>query len=264
MGCEVEEVSNKQAHSIEAKQLGKGFNVITESLQTSSNETKLRCETLNSRTMDSDGLEPTGARGKGQHSCLNGNANYDKNEISCDNGQCPEEEQNNDHCETINTEIDDVQIIETVNANDDDSGATLGACGGTSAEIDDEIITKLGKLKEQLGRCSDIPDILFDVPLSCLKDKTLTNLCYHLDVENEIMTSDEKLRDYRGMGEWIGLEAVFIRYVSGAVSQYKTKEIISKWMTIDEPKPTLGNLRKCLLDMDRPDVLEDMSVTICE
>ncbi|XP_045207133.2 uncharacterized protein LOC123559412 [Mercenaria mercenaria] len=124
-----------------------------------------------------------------------------------------------------------------------------------------EVLNRLERLKDQLDTLTDIPPILFDVSLNCLKPSTIEYMSYHLDVDNDVLSPDDKCKDYRGMAEWIGLENIFIKYISRSSFMLKTREVLSKWLTIEvEPLPTLKNLRDCLLAIDRPDVLEDMSI----
>ncbi|XP_060567727.1 uncharacterized protein LOC132726394 [Ruditapes philippinarum] len=143
-----------------------------------------------------------------------------------------------------------------------DEGAT-GGVDPSNESVRIEVLNNLEILKDRLKTATDIPSILLDVSLSCLKPSTIEYMSYHLDPQSDVMSPDDKLKDYRGMAEWIGLEPVFIKYISRSPYMLKTKEVLSKWLTLEEePLPTLMNLRSCLLAIDRPDVLEDMSVKI--
>lgn len=127
-----------------------------------------------------------------------------------------------------------------------------------------ETLEQLEELENELKtQCINIPSNLLDVSLICLKPSTVETLSYHLDPESDVLLLDGKCKDYRGMAEWVGLENVFIKYVSRLSYGLKTLEVLSKWQTqVEEPLPTIGNLQECLLSIDRPDVLEDMSSKI--
>jgi hypothetical protein len=163
-------------------------------------------------------------------------------------------------------EVKDIDASENVhdpiNCNIPDEGAS-GGVDPSNESVRIEVLNNLEILKDRLKTATDIPSILLDVSLSCLKPSTIEYMSYHLDPQSDVMSPDDKLKDYRGMAEWIGLEPVFIKYISRSPYMLKTKEVLSKWLTLEEePFPTLMNLRSCLLAIDRPDVLEDMSVKI--
>ncbi|XP_060566276.1 uncharacterized protein LOC132725170 [Ruditapes philippinarum] len=165
--------------------------------------------------------------------------------------------------ETVEVKTDaSKNVHDAIKSNMPYEGATGG--GDPSNEtVRIEVLNKLEKLKDRLKTATDIPSLLLDVSLSCLKPSTIEYMSYHLDPQSDVMSPDDKLKDYRGMAEWIGLEPVFIKYISRSPYMFKTKEVLSKWLTLEEdPLPTLMNLRSCLLAIDRPDVLEDMSVKI--
>lgn len=148
------------------------------------------------------------------------------------------------------------------------SNSTVPESENGQGPLNDEVAiratirSQLDELKVKIDGMTEIPKLLLDVPLKCLKTNTIQYLSYHLDPESDIMTDDGVMKDYRGLAALIGLEDVFIRFVERAnYSMLKTSEVISKWLTQTEPlPPTLGNLQKCLIDMERHDVLEDMSV----
>ncbi|KAL4228940.1 Myeloid differentiation primary response protein MyD88 [Mactra antiquata] len=145
-------------------------------------------------------------------------------------------------------------------------GAPSNSGDDMLAEIRTNVRSQLEELKERIEGMTEIPDLLKDISLKCLEMSTLQYLSYHLDPESDIMTEGDKLKDYRGLAEWIGLENIFIRYISKAnYAIHKTSEVVSKWLTrTEEPLPTLGNLQRCLKELERIDVLEDMSVKMAK
>lgn len=180
------------------------------------------------------------------------NLNETTRQVNTDDG---ERDHNTDSIQSSSIPIE-VQHVSAQN-----TGATgSGKCTDDNV-LAEQVLNDLDILRDRLQTATDIPSILLDVSLNCLKPSTIDYLSYHLDPESDVMSPEGRLKDYRGLAEWIGLEPVFIKYISRSSHLLKTKEVLSKWLTLEEePLPILKNLRECLQAIDRPDILEDMSV----
>ncbi|KAH3701479.1 hypothetical protein DPMN_076468 [Dreissena polymorpha] len=130
----------------------------------------------------------------------------------------------------------------------------------------EKIIKALGELMNNIRMVEDIPECLHGEPLTCLKEETKQTMMYFLDPESDVMTGEGKCKDYRGVAEWANLDTAFCKYITDIGLKNKINDVLSMWIKgSDErriPDPTIGNLRKCLIEIDRPDALSTLAPKI--
>lgn len=107
---------------------------------------------------------------------------------------------------------------------------------------------------------TDIPSELHDVCLKCLSTDTLEVLKQSLDISSDFTAENGFYKDFTGLAEWAGLDIKFIRYIKNIGHQNKVSEVISMWLKEEakDPKPTVANLLRCLIELDRPDIITDV------
>lgn len=130
----------------------------------------------------------------------------------------------------------------------------------------EQIIRNIDQLMKNIKMVEDIPECLHGEPLTCLKEETKQTMMYFLDPESDVMTDDGKCKDYRGVAEWANLDTAFCKYITDIGLKNKINDVLSMWIKgSDErriPDPTIGNLRKCLIEIDRPDALSTLAPKI--
>lgn len=95
-----------------------------------------------------------------------------------------------------------------------------------------------------------------DIPLSALKDETVYLLATYLDFEMRSLDSDFNT-DFTGIAWIVGLNIGFVEPLRLSRLAIPTFRIIRKWQTycIPKLKPTIGNLIRTLLRLNREDVI---------
>lgn len=107
-----------------------------------------------------------------------------------------------------------------------------------------------------------IPNGLHDVSLQCLSADTLGILKLYLDINSDVQCEElGYYKDFTGLAQWAKLDDKFIRYINSIGHQNKVSEVISMWIkeNKEDCKPTVANLLHCLWDLERRDVIKELT-----
>jgi len=149
-----------------------------------------------------------------------------------------------------------------------DGGTSEGVNGQPEmvGQARNSVLSKISELKGRLADIDEVPEFLYDAPLECLSPQTEQNLTYFLDPESDVMSDRDFCKDYRGVSQWLGLDIAFQRYIEKIDTRNKLKEVLSMWVKEggvgEVPPADIGHLRKCLIDIDRPDALSTLATQI--
>lgn len=117
--------------------------------------------------------------------------------------------------------------------------------------------SKIETDKDEFGLAEELDDL----PLHILYKSTLAKIALHLDQQIDILHPEKEiLIDYRGVAESVGFGQLEIKSFERQKSP--TLELLSKWEPNLDLKPTLGNLWRILISLDRKDILEDCKAKI--